>query len=63
MWKNSSCIASFPLQEVHVVDEEEVGLAEASAEVGRGAVLNGGDELVGELLGADERDPGVGLSR
>ena len=51
------------LEEVDVVDEEEVGLAESSAEVGRGAVLNGGDELVGELLGADEGDPGFGLSR
>ena len=45
-----------------VVDEEEVGLAEAAAEVGGGAVLNGGDELVGELLGADERDACFGLS-
>ena len=51
------------LEEVHVVDEEEVGFAEAAAEVGGGSVLNRGDELVGELLGADEGDAGVGLSR
>ena len=51
------------LEEMHVVDEEEVGLAEAAAKVGGGAILNGGDELVGELLGADEGDSGVGLSR
>ena len=52
-----------PLQEVDVVDEKEVGFAKAAAEIGRRAVLDGGDELVGELLGADERDAGVGLAR
>jgi len=49
------------LQELHVVDEKEVGLAESTTELVRGAVLNRGDELVGELLGADEGDAGVGL--
>ena len=51
-----------PLEEVHVVDEEEVGLTEAPAEIGRRAVLNGRDELVRELLGADEGDAGVRLA-
>ena len=50
------------LEEMHVVDEEEVGFAKAAAEIGGGSVLDGGDELVGELLGADERDAGFGLS-
>ena len=47
---------------MHVVDEEQVGLAKAAAEIGGGSVLDGRDELVGELLGADEGDAGVGLS-
>ena len=50
------------LEEVDVVHEEEVGLAKAAAEIGGRAILNCGDELVGELLGADEGDAGVGLS-
>ena len=52
-----------PFQEVDVVDEEEVGFAEAPAEIGRRPILNGGDDLVGELLGADEGDSGLGLSQ
>ena len=50
-------------EEVDVVDEQEVGLAEAAAEVGGGAVLDRRDELVGELLGADERDAGFRLAQ
>jgi len=50
-----------PLEEVNVVDEEEVRLAEPAAEIGRGAVLNRGHELVGELLGADEGDSSLWL--
>src|SRR6185312_12778424 len=46
------------LEEVHVVDEEEVGFAESPPKVGVGAVLDGRDELVGELLGTDESDAG-----
>ena len=49
------------LEEMHVVDEQQVGLAKAAPEIRGGSVLNRGDELVGELLGTDERDPGFGL--
>ena len=34
----------------------------SATEVGVGSVLNRRDELVGELLGTDERDPGVRLA-
>src|SRR5262249_46530105 len=47
------------LEEVDVVHEEEVGFAKTPPEICRGSVLNGGDELVGELLRSDEGDSGV----
>ena len=51
-----------PLQELHVVDEQEVGLAIAPAELLRRALLDGADHLVGELLGADEGDADLRLA-
>src|SRR5262249_14792507 len=44
------------LEKVHVVHEQEVGFAEASAKIGGRAVLDRRDQLVGELLGTDEGD-------
>src|SRR5262245_3881941 len=51
-----------PLEKLHVVDEEEIGLAEAPAELLRGSILDRRDELVSELLGANEGDARVGLA-
>src|SRR6185503_18253863 len=49
------------LEEMDVIDEEEIGFAKAAAKIGGGAVLDRGDELVGELLGSDEGDACLGL--
>ena len=46
--------------EVHVVDEEEVGLAIASPEVVHRTLADGRDDVVGELLGGDIGDAGRG---
>src|SRR5947209_15622337 len=51
----------FALEELHVVDEQQIRFAKASAELVRRAILNRADKLVGELLGADEGDARVGL--
>ena len=45
--------ALFAGEEVDVVDEQEIYMAIAPAEIGRGAVLDGVDELIGKLLGGD----------
>jgi hypothetical protein len=40
----------FAFEEMHIVDEKEIGFTEPAPEIGGGSVLNGSDELVGELL-------------
>src|SRR5688572_12521379 len=44
-----------------VIDEEQIGLAEPTTELSRRAILNGGDQLIRELLGAEVRDTTSGL--
>lgn len=53
--------AFFAGEELDVIDEEGIGLAEAFAEFGQFSVLDGGDELVGELFGGDVNDAGAGV--
>src|SRR5205085_11449425 len=50
-----------PLEELHIVNEQEVGLAKAPPELMGRSVLDRADELVGELFRADECDASVGL--
>ena len=52
----------FPLEKLDVVNEEEIGFPKTPAELMRGPVLNGADQLVRELLRANERDSRVRLS-
>ena len=49
------------LEKLHVVDEQEIGFAKAPTELVSRAILNGSDELVRELLRADEGDPSIGF--
>src|SRR5690242_19831532 len=51
-----------PLEELDVVHEQEIGFAKATTELMRRSILNGSDQLVGELLRPDERDARVGLA-
>src|SRR5919198_1225418 len=50
------------LEELHVVYEQKIRFAEAAPKLMRRTILNRSDELVRELLGADEGDSGVRLS-
>lgn len=45
-----------PADEVHIIDKEEIGLAIALAEVVHRPLADGGDDVVGELLGGDVGD-------
>ena len=48
-------------QEVDVVHEKSVGLAELLAKPGQLAQTHGLNEAIGEFLGAQEKDAGLGL--
>lgn len=54
--------AFFACEEVDVVDEEDVGLAEAFTEADDGVGLEGLDEEVGEFLAGDVDDAGLGAT-
>ena len=49
------------LEEMDVVDEEQVGFAEAPTKFARRAILNRGDQFVGELFRAQIGDPAARL--
>ncbi len=49
-------------EELDVVDEEDVDVAELVAEAGHLVVADGVDHLVGELFAGDVGDGGVGLA-
>ena len=54
--------AELVLEEVDVVDEEDIHVAVLVLEGLGGLVVDGLDELVGEFLGGDADDLGLGLS-
>ena len=53
VWKNSSWVAPLPRDELHVVHQQQVDVAVSLLEVGHLPGAQGGDEVVGELLGGD----------
>ena len=48
--------------EVHVVDEQQIGLAVLAAEEVRGPLVDGRDQIVHELFGGDIDDAGGGIA-
>ena len=46
----------FAFQKLHIVNQQQVGFAISAPKILRGATLDRSDQLIRELLGADERD-------
>jgi hypothetical protein len=61
VWKNSSWMRSLPAQELHVVEQQHVDVAVALPEAGEAVLLQRLDEFVGELLGGEVGDLGIGV--
>ena len=59
MWKNSSWVRSLPGEELDVVDEQHVDVAELVAEAGHLVVAQRVDHVVRELLAGDVADGGL----
>jgi hypothetical protein len=53
VWKNSSWVLHLALQELDVIHEQHVDVAVSLLEVVHLSGAQGGDEVVGELLGGD----------
>jgi len=56
VWKNSSWVLSRP-DELNIVHHEDIHVAETVAELGVAVLLDGGDQLVGEVFAGDVEQP------